>query len=132
MLMEFFNNIFDAFLCSFLKCLLNRNLIQSYTIEWSLLKCIYQGNNKTMLLSFEQRDDTKHNSLFLIYWLLYLVYCFEEILMRFGFCQFRSIFCQIPQITIIVFDLLKHLINYISSLEKQCSKCGCLCILSLI
>src|ERR1700722_19136489 len=103
MLMEFFNNIFDAFLCSFLKCFLNRNVLQSYTIEWSLLKCIYQGNNKTMLLSFEQIEDTAFNSLFLICWIFYLVYHIEETFMR--FCQFRSTTCQFSQIKIIVVDL---------------------------
>src|ERR1700722_18223286 len=98
MLMEFLHNMFDTIQCSFIKCLLNRSIRQTSTIEFSLLNCIYQKNNKTMLLSFEQTADTTPNSPFLIYWIIYLVYHIEEIVMR--FCQFRSINCQIAQIIV--------------------------------
>src|ERR1700722_16105690 len=128
--MKFLYNIFDAPPCSRCKCHSNRSILQSYTIELSVLKCIYQRNNRTLFLSMEQRDDTNPNSTFLIFWIPYLVYHFEESLMR--FCQFRSIICQTYQIIVPVSDLLQHFINHIRFLDEQCSKCRFLKILNLI
>ena len=60
--MKFLNNIFDA-----IHMLLDKMPLESQhpsisTIEWSLLKCIYQRNNRIMFLSIEQIDDTPLNS----------------------------------------------------------------------
>src|ERR1700722_17968831 len=118
--MESLNNVFDAPRCPFIKCFLNRSIFHIST-QCAAFKCIYQRDNRIMLLGIEQIPDTIANSPYLISWIIYHVYCFEEILMRFS--QLRSKMCQNAQITVIVFDLLKHFINHSRSLEEQCSKC---------
>ena len=52
-----------------------------------------------MFFSIEQIDDTQLNSPFLIFWIFYLVYRPEEILMR--FCQFRPIICQMLKLFLV-------------------------------
>ena len=54
----FFHNVLIASFSSFIKCLLDRHIFQTLTLECSLSKCIHKWNNQIVFPSYEQVSDT--------------------------------------------------------------------------